>query len=43
MFEQGAQCPVCHMVADPYGDHQVGCGGNGDHIFRHIALRDAVF
>ena len=43
MFEMGAQCPVCHMVADPYGDHQVGCGGNGDRIFRHNALRDAVF
>ena len=43
MFEEGAQCPVCHMVADPLGDHQVSCGGNGDHIFRHNALCDAVF
>ena len=31
------------MVADPYGDHQVGCGGNGDRIFRHNALCDAAF
>ena len=34
-FEDGAQCPVCHTVVDPYGDHHVGCGGNGD---RHPAL-----
>ena len=38
-------CPVCgkSAAADPYGDHQVGCGGNGDRIFRHNALRDALF
>ena len=24
-------------------DHQVGCGGNSDCIFRHNAIRDAVF
>ena len=29
-YEDGAQCPVCHTVVDPYGDHHVGCGGNGD-------------
>ena len=43
MFEEGPQCPVWHMVADPYGDHQVGCGGNGDRIFCHNVLCDAVF
>ena len=42
MFEEGAQYPVCHMVADPFWDHQVGCGGNGDCIFHHNALH-AVF
>ena len=24
-------------------DHQVGCGGNGDRIARHNAIRDALF
>lgn len=43
MFEEGAQCPVCHRVADLYEDHNVGCGGNGDHIFCHTTLRDAGF
>ena len=40
MFENGARCPVCHTVADQYGDHHVG---NGDRIARHNALRDAIF
>ena len=30
MFEEGLRCPVCHAVADPFGDHQVSCGGNCD-------------
>ena len=43
MFQDGAQCSVCHTVADPYGDHHVGCGGNADRIARHNALRNAIF
>ena len=43
MFEGGARCPVCHVVAGPFGDHHVGCGGNADRIARHNALRDAIF
>ena len=30
--------PVCHKPADPYGNHQVGCGGNADRIARHNAI-----
>ncbi len=36
-------CPECRCVADPFGDHQVGCGGNSDRISRHNAIRDVVF
>ena len=36
-------CPECRSTADPYGDHQVGCGGNGDRIARHNAIRDILF
>ncbi len=36
-------CPECHGVADSFGDHQVGCGGNSDRISRHNAIRDVVF
>ena len=36
-------CPECRGSADPFGDHQVGCGGNGDRISRHNAIRDVVF
>ena len=25
-------CPECRGMADRFGDHQVGCGGNGDRI-----------
>ena len=30
-------------MADRFGDHQVGCGGNGDRIARHNAIRDVLF
>ena len=36
-------CPECHGIADPHGDHQVGCDGNGDRISRHNAIRDVLF
>ena len=28
MTKEGALCPICQGVADAFGDHQVGCGGN---------------
>jgi len=36
-------CPSCTRVADRYGDHHVGCDGDADRLFRHNALRDALF
>ena len=36
-------CPECHSTVDEFGDHQVGCGGNGDRIARHNAIRDVLF
>ena len=29
--------------ADPMGDHQVGCSGNGDHMIRRNVLSDILF
>ena len=43
MFEDGSTCSICQRAADPYGDHHVGCGDNGDRIFRHDSIRDALF
>ena len=43
MLEEGAHCPICLGAADAFGDHQVGCGGNGDRIHRHDSIRDALF
>ena len=36
-------CPGCSKVCDPYGDHAVSCGGNGDRIMRHNSLREFLF
>ena len=36
-------CPICQVATDPFGDHQVGCGGNGDRVLRHDSIRNAVF
>ena len=36
-------CPECGLSADMMGDHQVGCGGNGDRISRHNNIRDVLF
>ena len=35
--------PICQTVADPFGDHQVGGGDNGDWIHRHNSVQDALF
>ena len=43
MFEEGTRCLVCKSLADPFGDHHVGCGGNGDCIHHHNSIRDAIF
>ena len=45
MSDGESKCPLCagERVADPFGDHQVGCGGNGDWIHRHHSLRDSLF
>ena len=43
IFPEGTRCPVCQALADPFGDHHVGCWGNGDRIYRHNSIRDAIF
>ena len=40
LYNSSYSCPECHGTADPFGDHQVGCGGNGDRISRHNSIRD---
>ena len=43
MVEKGSHCPICLRAVDQFGDHQVGCGGNGDRIHRHDSICDALF
>ena len=30
LYEDNVTCPVCARATDALGDHQIGCGGNGD-------------
>ena len=43
MFEDYGICPVYQSGADRFGDHQVGCGGNPDRMYRHNSVRDVVY
>ena len=43
LYGKAYQCPECSLNADIMGDHQVGCGGNGDRISRHNNIRDVLF
>ena len=43
MVEEGSQCPLCLDATDPFGDHFIACGGNGDRILRHNSVRDVLF
>ena len=45
MTDDVSSCSACgkSAAADPLGDHQVGCGGNGDRIHRHDSIRDTLF
>ena len=42
-YDQRGPCPACGNKVDTYGDHQIGCGGNGDKTHRHDSIRDALF
>jgi len=41
--EDDSPCLVFQARADGYGDHQVGCGGNGYRIHRLDSIYDALF
>ena len=43
LFAVSSACPQCLRPADTFGDQQVGCGGNGDRVVRHDALRNVIF
>ena len=42
MVPPDSACPVCSRPSDSFGDHFIECGGNGDRILRHNALRDTL-
>ena len=40
MFQERLLCSVCLVEAYTIRDHQVGCGGSCNRIFRHNSLQD---
>ena len=38
VYPEAGPCIVCGEDIDAYGDHAVGCGKEGERIFRHNVL-----
>ena len=36
-------CIACWEDSDEYGDHAIGCGKEGERIYRHNNIRDAIY
>ena len=43
IFSPSTSCSSCEKTTDVHGDHQVGCGEDGDRIHRHNLIRDTLF
>ena len=38
LYPKGRRYPVCLALANPFGDHHVGCDGKGDRIHCHHSI-----
>ena len=36
-------CIACGEGSDKFGDHSIGCGKEGERIYRHNVIRDAIY
>ena len=43
VYTETGPCTACGADSDAYGDHAVGCGSEGERIFRHNILRDSIY
>jgi len=43
VYPEAGPCTACGEDSDVFGDHAVGCGKEGERIFRHNVLRDALY
>ena len=43
VYPEAGPCIACGEDSDKYGDHAVGYGKEGERIFRHNILRDAIY
>ena len=42
VFPASGPCLACGDPSDKFGDHAIGCGKEGERIYRHNIIRDAV-
>ena len=42
VYSSSGDCIACGQSSDEFGDHAVGCSSEGERIFRHNTLRDAL-
>ena len=43
VYQTEGPCKSCNNPSDTLGDHAVGCGSDGERIWRHNIIRDAIF
>ena len=42
VYQTAGPCTACGEESDEFGDHAVGCGKEGERVYRHNVLRDAL-
>ena len=43
MYDSSGECIACGQSSDEFGDHSIGCSSEGERIYRHNTLRDAIY
>ena len=43
VYDDASPCPSCTRPSDIFGDHAISCATDGERIFRHDRLRDAIY
>ena len=42
VYDSSGECIACGQRRDEFGDHSIVCSSEGERIFRHNTLRDAI-
>ena len=43
VYPSADPCIACGEDSDKFGDHAIGCGKEGERIYRHNVIRDAIY